>query len=338
MTKYSAQLRLEDKPYKLIKWFTKNWDSEIGALGLGKVKDGEITIEKLVFPKQIVNGAHVHFKPEDWGEIVKELSMEDLGKIIFYWHKHPDSGPGASSGDEEDTFDVFMGEESEREIFAFMQTSNNKSGGFDYEARIEMRKPIWTSINEVKLVTDADDKMEAECLKIIKDKVTKGYAGATDQPGAKKEEKEEKEENSTNIKVYEASADLDSASQPIFEVTKKDGCVVVKMSTYFSDWISDELEQDTAKKFVKKISTTSNDYITVMKIMPNKKCIKNIYDILKEVENELMCKETYKELEGNNNTDKGGYAYTPIDNGQDVRIKSLLDTGLDKVNDFYSRW
>ena len=68
MTKYKASLRIAEEPYRMIKWFTKNFDKEIGALGIGVVEDGEMYIEKLVFPPQIVNGLHVHFKPEDWDQ------------------------------------------------------------------------------------------------------------------------------------------------------------------------------------------------------------------------------------------------------------------------------
>jgi len=184
ITKYKGVIRLNTKPYNIIKWFTKNYKHEIGAVGIGEIKDGEIVVEKLVFPNQIVNGSHVHFKPEDWGTIAKELTQQELEKVIFYWHKHPDGVPGASQGDEDDTFDVFMGEESGRKMFGFLQTANSTTGqGFIYEGRIEMREPIWASITDVELQTDKDDKIEKACEKIIKAKITEGYASATDQPG-----------------------------------------------------------------------------------------------------------------------------------------------------------
>ena len=124
---------MEKEPFEIIQWFTKHFDNEIGALGVGQVKNGEMVISKLVFPTQIINGAHVHFKPTDWASVVAELTDDEFKNIIFYWHKHPDNCPGASSGDEEDTFDVFMGEESKRKIFGFLQTANSPTG-MKYEA------------------------------------------------------------------------------------------------------------------------------------------------------------------------------------------------------------
>ena len=189
MTKYKGIIRLKEKPYQTIKWFTEHFDKEIGAIGIGEVIDGEVVVEKLVFPQQVVNSAHVHFRPEDWASIVKELSEEELEKVIFYWHKHPNGMVGASQGDEDDTFDVFMEPDSGREMFAFMQTANNTVGnGFKYEGRIELRKPLWASITDVEMVTDKDDKIEKSCLKIIEKCVKEGTASASDQPGFNKTE------------------------------------------------------------------------------------------------------------------------------------------------------
>lgn len=169
MTKIKGKIRLAEKPYKIINWFTNNYEYEVCAFGLGEVVDGEIYIEKLVFPKQKVNSCHVQFDPEDWSSVFKQLEGDEMDKIIFYWHKHPGS-TGASDDDEKNTFDVLMDESAGRTIFGFMQTASENSGdGFKYEARIDIRNtPLSATITDVELVTDSDYKIKEECEQVIK--------------------------------------------------------------------------------------------------------------------------------------------------------------------------
>ena len=274
ITKYKATLRLLEEPFNIIKWFTNNFDKEIGALGIGDLKDGEMVIEKLVFPKQIVNGAHVHFKPEDWAPVIQELTEEEIGRIIFYWHKHPGSA-GASQGDEDDTFDVFMPEEDcERKFFGFMQTAKKANGDMDYEARIELRDPIWASITDVELTTDQDDGIEETCEQIIKDKITVGYASARDQPGVTKDFTSVTTKNETfvidsnnthNSKIPELTYDV------VFGVSRNNGNVVLEVNDYFESWIKDELANSILTPMVKKFRTSDKDGKVIFTITPNKK-------------------------------------------------------------------
>lgn len=119
-----------------------------------------------------MTSAHVHFGPEDWCEIVKELSMEELGRILFYWHKHPDGVASSSQGDEDDTYDVFMDETSGRNLMGFLVTSNSSNGGMTQDCRIEQRSPIWASIPSV-MVSEEEDDMKEYCEKIIDEKIIK---------------------------------------------------------------------------------------------------------------------------------------------------------------------
>lgn len=295
MTKIKAFIRLANEPYKIIKWFTANWDKEIGALGLGEIRNGELCVDRLVFPKQIVGGANVHFKPEDWGPIMQELSTEEIGKIIFYWHKHPGSA-SASLGDEEDTFDVFMCEEANRPYFGFMQTAKKYTGGFEYEARIEMRDPIVVSITDVQLVTKEDNKIGKICKKIIKEKVTEGNASASDQPGA------EGKLTVMSKEEYEKNAEDGGYDNTVFKVVKKHGQVKIKISSYLKSWVTDILKSDELKKLVKDFkSDIVSDGILEMVINPKKKKGKDVYKIFKAYidemffEGETVCKKDDKE-------------------------------------------
>lgn len=276
MSKYKANIRIAKEPMKIIKWFTKHFDKEIGALGLGEMIDGELFVEKLVFPTQTVNGSHVHFKPEDWIPIVSELTDEEMSKIIFYWHKHPSNSPGASQGDEEDTFDVFMDENSGRSFFGFLQTAKNYTDGIKYEARIEMRDPLWVSITDCALITDEDDEIEETCKKIIEDKVTEGNLGASDQPGTEKIKKGKQDDY---------GYDFVKNPNDILKIRMKDGCIKILMNTTLESYFLEFIEDPALKeKIAKQDVTYEKNGQVLLTIQPKKKKIKQVYNILKKME------------------------------------------------------
>ncbi len=286
MTKYKAIIRLAEEPMKIIKWFTKNFDKEVGALGIGEMKDGELCVEKLVFPTQTVNGAHVHFKPEDWSPIVQELTTEELSKIIFYWHKHPGSA-SASQGDEEDTFDVFMDENSGREFFGFLQTAQKVNGGMEYEGRIEMRTPIWASITDVELATAENDEIEETCQQIIDSRITMGTASASDQPGFEKETLPAK----TSHGGYDYSFGKDDGDA-YFEVKMKNGCIKIESAIYFEEYILSMLDNPAVSTLYKNVHTThGKDNKIMVTIHPKKKQMKSIYKFFKEFQEEIFVDE-----------------------------------------------
>ncbi len=288
MTKYDALIRFADEPMKMIKWFTKNYDKEIGALGIGDVKEGEMYVERLIFPTQIVNGTHVNFKPEDWGPIIKELSEKDIGRICFYWHKHPGSA-SASQGDEDETFDVFMPEDTDRKIFGFMQTAEKHNGDFEYEARIELRDPICCSIEGVQITTDTEDEMGEVCEQIIKDKITVGYASAKDQPGMVKGLKKQNFEI-IHQKKYDGVPNVSNSDDDdfIFELVNKNGCLIIDISMYLAEWIVDCLEGELFTNYVRKYDVKPLDETTTrIKIQPQKKCIKKLFTEFKAMKDEM---------------------------------------------------
>src|SRR3990167_659962 len=176
MTRYKAKIVLAWDVFRKIKWFTNHWDKEIGAVGTGSIKEKEgnkyFFIDALYFPKQEVTGASVTFGPEGWSEIIKSIPMEELGRICFYWHKHPGSA-ACSSVDERDTFDTFMGPK-EVKYFVFLQTADRDNGPMDRECRIDIRNPIRATIldDQIELLNLAppeDIEFDKVCNKIIKD-------------------------------------------------------------------------------------------------------------------------------------------------------------------------
>lgn len=174
-----ATIVLGNEVRKKIKWFTEHYENEIGAVGIGGIKtfNGKkcFYVEKLLFPKQEVTGATVHIEATGWADIIKELELKELGKIMFYWHRHPGGSPHRSSTDEEDTFGTFMADEAKRKHFVFLQTAW-KDGKVVREARIDIRNPIRFTITDenIELLYEKsveEDLLEKECKKIIEEKV-----------------------------------------------------------------------------------------------------------------------------------------------------------------------
>jgi hypothetical protein len=276
---------LDTKPAKMIRWFTENWDKEIGALGVGRLDKGNIYVDKLVFPKQVVNGAHVHFTPEDWKPVMEELSVEELSNVIFYWHKHPNNCPGASSTDEEHTFEAFMAPEAKRRIFGFLQTAlkDRTSGSIDYEARIAISKPIRVNTTEVSLVFMDENDIAEECQKIIKDKVTEGFKGHEDQPGAKQFTMPSTIQ--TPITNF-STRTIDNRFIPDnFGVEKKNGTIQLTYSPVYSQLLDVELESpeitSLCREFHHKIDENTGCYVTILQ--PYKKKLEDLFNVCMKI-------------------------------------------------------
>lgn len=178
--KAKARIVLKQEVAKIINWLTRNYDNEIGAIGLGEMKeiDGypSIYIEELLFPEQEVTSATVSIKPESWVKLRKEHGADKLNRMMFYWHRHPDGSAHHSGTDEEDTFGSFMSDKSKRKYFAFLQTAES-DGKIVHEARIDLREPIRVTIEDkdIELITeltDEDKKLIEFCEKTIEEKVT----------------------------------------------------------------------------------------------------------------------------------------------------------------------
>ena len=184
---HKASVVFAEEVWKKIEWFTYNFDTEIGALGIVKQKkdeDGEkyFYVEELLFPQQKVTGATVHFTPEMWGELIKERGLDGLKNIAFYWHRHP--GSSAHSGtDDEDTFETFMSTEAKRKYFIFLQTAIG-TAGWNQEARIDIRLPVRHTILDADIdievdETEEDEELRKECEAIAEKCIIKMPAKST---------------------------------------------------------------------------------------------------------------------------------------------------------------
>jgi len=252
MTKHDSIIRLAEKPYKMIKWLTENYKFEVCAFGIGEVVDGEMYIEKLIFPKQRVNSVHVEFDPGDWGSLFPQMEGDEMDRIIFYWHKHP-GNPTASSDDETNTFDTLMDEAAGRKIFGFLQTAISGSE-FKYEARIEVRDPVRATIMTVLLETDADCEIEEECQKMVKKYcvepapyVTPKYTALTPPSNIKTRPADNAHNN-----TFPPIKDLLLDEGTVCNVVRYGGQLYITVIRKLDNWIEDEIGEFINTKALQK--------------------------------------------------------------------------------------
>lgn len=279
MTKYKAKIILSEKAYNTIKWLTLNFEKEIGALGIGDVIDGIVYVDKLVFPRQKVTHSHVHFSPDDWDDILKETTVEEQERIIFYWHKHPGYSTIPSDGDlgdEGGTFDVFMAPEAGRKIFAFLITAQKSynSTEMEYMGRIEIRDPVIATL-DADVVSEILSDVEEECKKII---ATKIYEDPEPIKVVNNWDTKTSliERFSTKSRTLEDYSNVDDY---FMEITSSNGLFEIKVGSAFKKKTSALFSKGGEKAhLVNKMTTLEGDNLLTIKLVPAKKK----YDELKE--------------------------------------------------------
>ena len=163
------EIVLSSRVDKIINWMTEHVDTEVAALGVCEVKNGNLFVEELVFPKQEVTSGSVKFGGSDWKNVIKKVGVSNMSKIQFHWHKHP-AGATPSQVDEEETFGTFMDVKT-RPLFGFLITGM-LGNRIDYDARIMINTPVKATI-EAEVTTEEDTEIEEYCKKVLEENVKK---------------------------------------------------------------------------------------------------------------------------------------------------------------------
>jgi len=157
-----AKIVLSHEAFSIIEHLTKTCTTEIAAVGTVSIQSHKVGdegdedsqryfyVDKLYFPDQEVSGATVKIEPQDWMKVIRDIGVDKMGDIAFYWHRHPGSS-NHSHTDKEDTFDVFMSKDAAKPHFLFLQTAIGSNGKMNTEARIELRSPIKATIPHTEI-------------------------------------------------------------------------------------------------------------------------------------------------------------------------------------------
>jgi len=154
-----AKIVLSNDAFSKIDYLTRHYTNEIAAVGTVSIEGNKVGeegkedveryfyIKDLFFPYQEVSLANIKIKPEMYTKgVIKEVGVDHMGDIAFYWHKHPNGSATHSQTDKDDTFDTLISSVTAKPYYLFLQTSIGNDGELLTEARIEMRTPIRTTI------------------------------------------------------------------------------------------------------------------------------------------------------------------------------------------------
>lgn len=237
-----------------IRWLTKNYDKEISAWLGGELTEEGILIDDLMFPEQEVGGASVDTDQKQLIKLRKEYGNRCL-RIIGHWHSHNSMSAHWSTDD-----DKFIKEHMHERDFRVFLVSSIRDG---IRVRVEIRKPIGISIDEVELEIENDNKeLEEEMKEIIKKKVKEVKIGEVKCSNwwdyKKKEEEEEKEEEKVKIIKKLQNVEVDDLDVGIYN----------KIEDMFP--------------FDKKVTFYANNTVKVIYKIGNKKEARKFRDEIKE--------------------------------------------------------
>lgn len=208
MTSYEPTIYISTQVERELKWFAKNYDKEMAAIGeVEMLKNGDMYIPKVYYPDQINGGATVSIDTPGWMTIYKECPTERRPFLKCHIHKHPGQMLSFSGTDDEDTIDSFMerqkdekdkskGVEWQRDFYIFI-VFIKKDDGIEFAARIELRaNPITATIEnvEVKVMPEKDNK---------KIKQSQSRIRALEEQIAKEKARIEQEEEKTEATLKE---------------------------------------------------------------------------------------------------------------------------------------
>lgn len=165
MTVAKFEIEIDKEVNDKIDWFTDNYPKEISGWLVGDITKDLISITDLLIPYQEVGDASVDTSGGDLIKLRKEYGDKCL-KIIGHWHSHNTMDNYWSTTDD-NFIDEYM-EQREKAIF-FVSGKGN-----DHRVRVEIRKPLNISIDELDycVVSEEVNELGKELLKVIEEKVT----------------------------------------------------------------------------------------------------------------------------------------------------------------------
>ena len=170
--KSDVRINIEKKILDKIEVIVEHFDKEFGGLLVGEVKDGDIVINNIIFPKQEVSGASVDIDSKDLIQTRKQYK-DIWGNILGFWHSHLSMGTFWSgtrgnnncNGDEQHIHIISHAKE-----FSVFIVSSKHNGDFDHRVRLEITKPFKMSLDNLTLyvIDDAKESIKEEVLKEVK--------------------------------------------------------------------------------------------------------------------------------------------------------------------------
>lgn len=263
-------------------WFTKNWDKEIAGYILGRIKNGIIFVEDIIFPEQEVGCASVDMDGKVLIKLRKEYGSK-CNRILGEWHSHCKMGKSWSTTDEEEMINPWA---DVRDVSVFIVSNDD-----GHNVRVELRKPFWVSIDELDYCVVGDNKIGDFCEEVIKDKIKKEEekdleitTNINEDWGSwnkgDREEWLEKEQRSATASRYYNTGRIIQDMVKFFH--KKDLLLITQLCEEEADYLQEELKvYDPTVVIDSKNTSVFNQYIK-MKIDKDE-----LKDAMKDIRGEL---------------------------------------------------
>jgi proteasome lid subunit RPN8/RPN11 len=161
---FNLNVIMKERFKKIIDYFSINYEKEIAGFIVGEIKENDVILKGLLFPSQSVSVGSVEFKPAS----LRKQKGDECLNIIGQFHSHNSMGCFWSSTDEDETIKPFM---KTHDLGVFIVSSKGKD-----LIRIDLKKPIDISIDDIKPSIEFENKgeIEEECKQIIKDCIIEG--------------------------------------------------------------------------------------------------------------------------------------------------------------------
>ena len=150
---YKLKVNIKEEVLDKIKTITYELKDEFAGFLFGEVKGGIITINDIQFPKQQVTGGSVDLDMPSVLEMRKNNPNWD--KLLGLWHSHGNLSAFFSAGEGDESHIKFISNGKDLTLFIVTSYLNNT---FSYKCRVELKKPIHLTIDDVEMYVNRNGK------------------------------------------------------------------------------------------------------------------------------------------------------------------------------------
>ncbi len=120
---------------------SSEYNIEVGGYLIGEIRAGEIYLQDILIPNQLITGVQVHIRPIDQIDLLKRYG-DKCKKVIGKFHSHHSMGVFWSPTDDNDIKEIM----EYKDFYVFMVGSLGH-----YSIKVCVRRPFKYEINDAKL-------------------------------------------------------------------------------------------------------------------------------------------------------------------------------------------
>ena len=145
---------------------SSQYETEIGGYLIGESKNGELILNDILLPDQIVTHASVTISGRDQVMLLKRYGAEKMKKIVGHWHSHAKMGCFWSGTDANNMNNIM----EYKDFFVFIVSSNK-----NHLCRLCIKKPVTLEFENVPI------ELKSLTIDMFKSHVKNILAGSTER-------------------------------------------------------------------------------------------------------------------------------------------------------------